>query len=86
MAVNKKEDFLKKVKDFFWQGPKDHSYQDEGGDDRVPPQDRHGKPLHEANAYAAAHGEPLPYPEVKDEAVDAAAPASADNATPRDAS
>lgn len=75
MAVDGKEGPLKKVKDFFWQDPEEKSYQDQGGDDRVPEADRHGNPLHEANDYAAKHGEPLPYPELAEGADGAAAPA-----------
>lgn len=63
MAVDKNEGFGEKVKDFFWQNPDDRSYEDAGGDDRVPENQRTNDPKDDANKYAQAAGEPLPYPD-----------------------
>lgn len=62
MAVDKDEGPLEKVKDFFWQTPEDRSYENEGGDDRVPEEERTNDPKSDANQYAKEHGEDKPYP------------------------
>lgn len=69
MATNENEGLGEKVKEFFTQTPEDRSYEDAGGDSRVPEAERHGDPTGEANAYAAANGEDLPYPELEDRVV-----------------
>lgn len=63
VAVDKNEGFIEKVKDFFWQGPEDRSYEDAGGDDRVPEDERTNDPKADANKYARDHGEEIPYPD-----------------------
>lgn len=62
MAVNEKEGFGEKVKEFFTQNPDDHEYEKAGGDSRVPKEQRKGDPKREANSYAVSHGEEPPYP------------------------
>ena len=62
MAVDKDEGPLEKVKDFFLQTPEDRSYEDAGGDDRVPEEERTNDPKADANRYAKEHGEEEPYP------------------------
>lgn len=78
MGVNEDEGFGKKVKDFFTQKPEDHDYQKKGGDDRVPEGERTDDPQADANRYAVAHGEELPYPEHPS----AAAPGTVTDADP----
>lgn len=63
MAVDENEGVFEKVKDFFWQGPDDRSYEDAGGDDRVPEDQRTNDPKADANKYAREHGEEVPYPD-----------------------
>lgn len=62
MAVDKDEGIIEKVKDFFWQNPEDRSYEDAGGDDRVPTDERTNDPKSDANKYARDRGEEIPYP------------------------
>lgn len=63
MAVDKDENVFQKAKDFFWQGPGDRSYEDAGGDDRVPEGERTNDPKADANKYALDNGEEAPYPD-----------------------
>lgn len=63
MAVDKNENVFEKAKDFFWQGPDDRAYEDAGGDDRVPKEERTNDPKADANKYALANGEDAPYPD-----------------------
>lgn len=63
MAVDKNENIFQKAKDFFWQGPDDRSYEDAGGDDRVPEDQRTNDPKADANKYARENGEEIPYPD-----------------------
>lgn len=63
MAVDENENVFEKVKDFFWQGPDDRSYEDAGGDDRVPEDQRTNDPKADANKYARENGEEVPYPD-----------------------
>ena len=62
MAVDKDESAFEKVKDFFTQKPEDRAYEDLGGDDRVPMNERTDDPKADANRYAHEAGEELPYP------------------------
>lgn len=62
MAVNENEGLGDKIVDFFTQKPEDHEYEKEGGDDRVPHHERTDDPKADANRFAQAAGEPLPYP------------------------
>lgn len=63
MAVDKNEGFFEKAKDFFTQKPSDRSYEDAGGDDRVPEEKRTDDPKADANKYARENGEEVPYPD-----------------------
>lgn len=63
MAVDKNESLGEKIKDFWWQGPSDRAYEDAGGDDRVPEDQRTDDPKADANKYAREHGEDAPYPD-----------------------
>lgn len=63
MAVDENESAWEKIKDFWWQKPNDHSYEDEGGDDRVPEKERTNDPKADANKFARENGEEPPYPE-----------------------
>lgn len=62
MAVDKNENIFEKAKDFFWQSPGDRSYEDAGGDDRVPEDQRTDDPKADANKYARENGLEEPYP------------------------
>lgn len=62
MAVDENEGVFEKVKDFFWQGPDDKAYEDAGGDDRVPEDQRTNDPKADANKYARENGLDEPYP------------------------
>ena len=63
MAVDKNEGIFEKVKDFWWQGPSDRAYEDAGGDDRIPEDERTDDPKADANKYARDNGEEIPYPD-----------------------
>lgn len=63
MAVDKNESLVEKAKDFFLQNPADRSYEDAGGDDRVPVAERTNDPKADANRFSLANGEEAPYPE-----------------------
>lgn len=63
MGTNKTEGFGEKVVEFFTQHKDDRAYEAEGGDDRVPKEDRKGNPRLEARLYALSVGEQDPYPE-----------------------
>lgn len=63
MTTNNKESRLYKVWEWFTQHRDDRAYEKDGGDDRVPKEDRKGKPRQEAREYAQTHGEDDPYPE-----------------------
>ena len=63
MAVNKNESIGDKVVDFFTQKPEDHEYEKAGGDDRVPMHERTDDPKADANRFARAAGEEIPYPD-----------------------
>lgn len=63
MAVDKNESPVEKIKDFFLQGPEDRSYEEQGGDDRVPVAERTNDPKADANRFSLANGEEAPYPE-----------------------
>lgn len=67
MAVDGKEGFVEKVTEFFTQGPEDRAYEDAGGDARVPEADRTDDPQADANAFAVAEGEEVPYPDLAPE-------------------
>lgn len=62
MAVDKDEGPFEKVKDFFWQGPGDRSYEDQGGNDQVPEEQRTNDPKADANKFAKDNGKESPYP------------------------
>ena len=62
MAVDKNEGFFEKAKDFWTQGPEDRAYEDAGGDDRVPKEQRTNDPKADANKFAQDNGEEPPYP------------------------
>lgn len=62
MAVDKNESPVEKVVEFFTQGPEDRAYENAGGDDRVPQEQRTDDPKADANTYALANGEDAPYP------------------------
>lgn len=63
MATNNTESIWQKGVEFFTQNKEDRTYEGEGGDDRVPKEDRKGDPRKEARIYARDHGEDDPYPE-----------------------
>lgn len=63
MATNHRESFGEKVAEFFTQHKDDREYEKEGGDGRVPEEDRQGNPRREARVYALSVGEADPYPE-----------------------
>lgn len=63
MGTNNTEGFGEKIVEFFTQHKDDRDYEAEGGDDRVPEEDRQGNPRHEARVYALNAGEEDPYPE-----------------------
>lgn len=64
MATNNREGFVEKVTEFFTQNPADHKYEEEGGDSRVPAEERTNDPKSDARKYALAHGEDDPYPDM----------------------
>ena len=63
MAVNDKESFGEKVKEFFLQNPEDREYEEQGGDARIPVEDRTESPRLDARKYALSIDEEDPYPE-----------------------
>lgn len=72
MAVDEQEGPLEKIKDLFTQKPEDRAYEDAGGDDDVPEEDRTDDPKADAKRFALAAGEEDPYPDytpAADEAV-----------------
>lgn len=63
MATDNKESPVEKAVEFFTQGPDDREYEGQGGDDRVPKDQRTSDPKADANKYAQSQGEKLPYPD-----------------------
>lgn len=62
MATEEKEGVLEKAVEFFTQKPADHEYEKSGGDAKVPAEKRTNDPLADANEFAAAQGDDLPWP------------------------
>lgn len=63
MATNNNEGLGEKITEFFTQKPADHSYEKADGDARVPHHERTSDPKADANEFAKAAGEALPYPD-----------------------
>lgn len=63
MGVDGNEGFGERVKEFFTQTPEDREYEDRGGDQRVPVEDRTDDPKADAKRLAAANGEDDPHPD-----------------------
>lgn len=63
MATNNSESIGEKITEFFTQEKPDHNYEQAGGDGRVPRHERTSDPKADANEFATAAGEELPYPE-----------------------